>query len=131
MKILIPLIFLLFGFTSIAQDVKSIEIPYTIEDRERLIRLEERFNTVDERFNAIDKQFESVNQRFDDLQAFLLWGFGVLFSFMGILMGFILWDRRTVVKPIENKQNQLIDSLKEYAKDHPDLKKIIDKAAIL
>ena len=133
--------------------VSEYEIPYTLEDRERLIRLEEkmeafdqrllsienRLGIVEQRFDGVEQRFDSMEERFDrkldnlrtDIQNFMLWGFGVMFSFMAILMGFILWDRRTVVKPIENKQNQLIESLKEYAKDHPDLKKILDKAAIL
>jgi len=101
---------------------------------EKLETIDERFRSIDQRFEAIDQRFESMEKRFDrrfdtmerrfdqrfkDIQSFLLWGFGVLFSFMTILMGFILWDRRTVVKPIESKQN------------HPDLKIILDKAAML
>jgi len=34
---------------------------------------------------------------FDNLQTFMLWGFGILFSGMGILIGLVMWDRRTAI----------------------------------
>ena len=38
---------------------------------------------------------------------FLKWGFGLLFTGMFILIGFILWDRRSTIKPIKDEMDEL------------------------
>lgn len=68
------------------------EVSFTQDDRERLIRLEEGQK-------SLEKQIEAVNQRIDTLQTFMLWGFGILFGGMGILIGFVNCDRRTALAP--------------------------------
>ena len=74
----------------------------TIE--ERLIRVEEGVKNLNIRFDDMNKRFDDLrsdmNKRFDALQGFMLWGFGILFSGMFILVGFILWDRRTTLAPV-------------------------------
>jgi len=128
---------------------------FTQADRERLIRLDEKFESlqkqleltnqriddlktdVNSRFDGVNQQFDGVNQRFDgvnqridNLQTFMYWGFGILFTMMMVLMGFVLWDRRTAIKPLENRTHQLEEALIEYAKTDPKLKEILRKAAI-
>ncbi|MFN3481121.1 MAG: hypothetical protein ACK415_12170, partial [Thermodesulfovibrionales bacterium] len=49
------------------------EVPFTQEDRDRLIRLEEGLK-------AINQRIEDTNKRIDNLQTFMLWGFGILFG---------------------------------------------------
>lgn len=58
-------------------------IPFSQDDRNRLIRVETKTE-------AVDKRMDDLNKRIDDLKTFLLWGFGILFGGMGILMGFII-----------------------------------------
>jgi len=132
-------------------------------NEERLIRLEEgvknlniRFDEMNKRFDdlrsdmnkrfeSIDKRFESIDKRFDALQGFMLWGFGITFSGMFILIGFILWDRRTTLAPVVNeikysqaeidewkkKEKTIIEVLNKYAELDPKLKEILNKAALL
>jgi predicted PurR-regulated permease PerM len=118
---------------------------FTQSDRELLIRLEEKFESLQKQIdltnkridelktdvnNRFDKQKLEFDQKFDDLQTFMYWGFGILFTMMMVLMGFVLWDRRTAIKPIENRTHQLEEALIEYAKTDPKLKEILRKAAI-
>ena len=35
------------------------------------------------------------------------WGFGLLFTGMLILVGFILWDRRSTLKPVKDELDEL------------------------
>ncbi len=122
------------------------------EDRDRMIRVEikleemnkrfeQRFEQIDKRFEQIDKRLEQLDsrmeqldsrmeQRFSQIDARLQWQFGILFSAMFILVGFILWDRRTYIKLFELKADELkaaielkdskmeniINSLRELAK---------------
>jgi hypothetical protein len=90
--VILALLFIAMVNTSYAK-----EVPFTLEDRDRLIRVEEGLR--------------SVNQRIDFLQNIMLGGFGVLFSGMIALVGFILWDRRSTLAPVVRKNKELEEEL--------------------
>ncbi len=85
-------------------------IPFTLEDRDRLIRIEatlkefkdsvdHRFEQVDKRFEQIDRRFEQVDKRFGDVVNFM-WLLGsVLGGLVAVTIGFAVWDRRTALAP--------------------------------
>ncbi len=122
-------------------------------NEERLIRVEEGVKNLDRRFDDMNKRIDALETRMDkrfdelknDLQGFMRWGFGILFSGMFILIGFILWDRRTTLAPVARETKELRELiellqkndravkmvLKEYAKENESLSKILDKAALL
>jgi len=107
---------------------------FTQEDRDRIIRteakieemnkrFEQRFEQVDKRFEQMDKRFtelredmnvrlEQTDKRIDELRSDMKWQFGVLFSGMFILVGFILWDRRTTIAPLEARV-KLIEQMQD------------------
>jgi len=60
----------------------------------------ERFESIDQRFESIDQRFESLERSIVDIKTILYWGFGILFSFMLFLLGFIMWDRRSTLGPV-------------------------------
>ncbi|MBC8183031.1 hypothetical protein H8E88_18160, partial [candidate division KSB1 bacterium] len=71
-------------------------------------------------FDHVQKQFDNVDKRFDNLQNFLYWGFGITISFMGFLLGFVLWDRRTTLAPVtreteelKRQENKILDVLRD------------------
>jgi len=136
------LLFMLLSFFAFMQPVLGQTRP---TNEERLIRLEEGMKNLNIRFDEMNKRFESIDKRFDALQGFMLWGFGITFSGMFILIGFILWDRRTTLAPVVNETKELkeiIDLLKkddrilktilkEYAKENEAFAKIMNKADML
>ncbi len=143
---------------------------FTAKDRELLIRLDERLNQidkrfedfdkrleelredmnkrfeqVDKRFEQIDKRFEQVDQRFSDIITLMT---GIVASFAGIVVlciGFAIWDRRTMIRPFEDKVekikddilddrkrlNQLFDALRKYASKDKELAEILRTFSIL
>ena len=146
MKKLLIGVFLIIQYSSftVAQSKSSeYEIPFTLDDRDRLIQLHQKVKDLDrslnQRMNDLDGSLnqgmgdldKSLNARLDDVQTFQYWSFGTIITFMAIMLGFVIWDRRTVVKPVEKQQAKLIEVLKEYSKNHPDLKELFDKASIL
>jgi len=89
--------------------------PYTQADRDRLVRVEAKVDALekrmDDKFDKIDKEFNKVDKKFDRLEdkldRYFMWGFGlVLMSIFG-LIGFIIYDRRTTLAPVENKTEQI------------------------
>jgi len=117
---------------------------FTKEDRDRLIRLEVKFEEgqkalqrqIDDLKSATIKQTDNLRDgmlnQVDDLKTFLFWGFGILFGGMGILIGFVIWDRRTALEPVarknrelEEREEKLEKALKEYARLEPKLAEIL------
>ncbi len=84
------------------------EIPFTQDDRDRLIRLETK---IEEGLKGTNQRIEDLKKELkgdiSDLKTFMLWGFGILFGGMGILIGFVIWDRRTALSPAIKKYKEL------------------------
>ena len=95
---------------------------FTQEDRGRLISLDVR----------VEQGQKSLQNQINNLQTFLLWGFGILFGGMGVLIGFVIWDRRTALEPVARKSRELEEKgekvlkvLKEYSRFEPKLADIL------
>ena len=138
----------LFIQQSFAQAEQAV--PYTLADRDRLIRLEEEQksirNDINTKFeslgkeqkslrNEINTKFESLQTQINDLKTliyFVLGSMVVLFGVMFTLAGFILWDRRTVLAPVKEETYRLAEKerliekiLKEFAQKQPGLARIL------
>ena len=105
------------------------DISFTQEDRDRIIRLEEGQKSLQ---RQVDDLKISTQRQFDNLYTLILWGFGILFGGMGMLMGFVLWDRRTALAPAIKKNKELEErgdllekALKEFAKQEPRLAEVL------
>jgi len=112
---------------------------FTQKDRELLIELKVRIGEIDRRFDQIDKRFEqgdrksdSIERRLERLETVMMWGFGLLFSSMLGMVGFVLWDRRSALAPairksreLEEREDVIEKALKEYAKIEPRFAEIL------
>ncbi|MDD2632998.1 MAG: hypothetical protein PHH42_11070 [Bacteroidales bacterium] len=121
------------------------EVPFTLDDRDRIMRTEEqikslrnemnaKFDAVDQRFDAVDQRFETVESKFD----LLYWLFGILFGLITFLIGYIMWDRRTALFPVQNKTHELdarmmqLESLaRAQAKKDPAFAELLKLAGLL
>ncbi len=95
--------------------VQAKEVPFTLEDRDRLIRMEAELKalskSVDTRFEEINKRvdtrFEEVNRKIDMLFNFLWIITGIFTTIAVATIGFAIWDRRTTLKPFEDRIKDL------------------------
>lgn len=128
-----PLVIMLLVFCSLltsparAQE-QQVVVPYTLADRDRAIRTEAK----------IELQFESQQRQLDDLKTLFYWGFGILITLFIFMLGYIIWDRRTALQPAlekaidaDAKSTNLLKTLREYSKNHPDLAEILRSHGIL
>lgn len=91
--------FFLYHFINLLQK----EGPFTLEDRERIIRMGAKLTDIDKRFEQIDKIFEQVGRQIDQFFNFL-WILAVIFSpITAGTIGFSIWDRGKVIRPFEEK----------------------------
>jgi len=118
------------------------EVPYTLEDRDRLIRIEASLQefkaSVDKRFEQVDKRFERVDKRFDQMMGFM----GILASVFGglvaVTIGFAVWDRRTALAPairksreLEEREERIERALRELAQKDPNVAEALKHAGLL
>ncbi|MDZ7696674.1 MAG: hypothetical protein U5R49_07050 [Deltaproteobacteria bacterium] len=85
----------------------AVEGSSKISDREiieSLVRLEEGVKANAEAIKANKEMIVSLRT---ELIGFLKWGFGLLFTGMLILVGFILWDRRSTLKPVKDAMDEM------------------------
>ncbi len=129
-------------FFSLYSTGNAREISFTQDDRDRLIRLEEGQKALQKQIDDLkyytEKQIEGLEKQIDDLRVFMLWGFGILFGGMGILIGFVIWDRRTALAPaikrtteLEEKEEKIEKALKELASKNPDVAEALKNAGLL
>ena len=125
------LLILLFCLTmltlpALAQE-QQVVVPYTLADRDRAIRTEANMEALNKRIDGIQVQMNRMGDKFD---SYFMWGFGlVLMSIFG-LIGFVIYDRRTTLAPVENKTERIIKALKEAAEKDPALRDALKKVAL-
>ncbi|GIV29339.1 MAG: hypothetical protein KatS3mg028_0405 [Bacteroidia bacterium] len=61
-------------------------------------KLQEMEKRNEQRFQEMEKRND---QRFQDMRDMIMWQGGVLVTLIVALFGYIVWDRRTFMKPLE------------------------------
>jgi hypothetical protein len=97
------------------------EVPFTLDDRDRLIRLEAEQKALR---TEMDAKFEGVYNQFNSLY----WALSLLIGLVIINLGYTIWDRRTAIHPIKEKLKDLEKDKDEIDKKMVEVDKI--KAAL-
>jgi len=109
---------------------------------ERLIRLETQMAAMNEKFEI---QMTAMNGRIDDLRSLVyvvLGGIMTLICGLLAMMGYVMWDRRTVITPVVKKTKELEQGfedekvvlwkvLKGYARVEPRFAEVLKTAGML
>lgn len=110
-----------------------------IDDVNRTLgqRIDDTNRRMDDGFKALNQRLDDTNRRIDELRETLLWTFGVLFTGMLTLVGFVLWDRRSALAPavrqmegLKEREERLEAALKEYASKTPELAEVLRKLGL-
>ena len=152
---------LIFSISASATPVFGDE--FTQKDREVLVELkvkmgeidkrfeqiDKRFEQIDKRFEQIDKRFEQIDKRFEELRSDMNNRFEQMMEFLKImtalfgglivaLIGFVLWDRRTLLKEAKReaieyveKDSIVIKILREYAVRDEKMREVLKSFRIL
>ena len=73
----------------------------------RFEQVDKRFEQVDKRFEQVDKRFEEVNSRFEQMYNLVLSLFGSLIVLIVAVLGYSIWDRRTVTQEVSGKVEEI------------------------
>jgi predicted PurR-regulated permease PerM len=143
-KIIILLFFASLVLQGFAQ---TREVPFTLDDRDRIMRTEEQIKATNEKIESLrnemnskfegmdskmDSKFEAINSRISNLY----WGFAILIVIMLFIPGFIIWDRHTdpvrkIIASQEKRLEKLEKITREYAKKDPDFAELLKVAGLL
>ncbi|MEI6435042.1 MAG: hypothetical protein WCP32_09375 [Bacteroidota bacterium] len=111
------------------------EIPFTLDDRDRIIRTEQKVESVktemNMRFEAMDKRFEAIDKRFDQLFNFLWAIIGIFTAMMVSIFGFAFWDRKLSLAPLKKEDQRIVSALVDFAKFQPKLTESLKNAGLL
>ena len=151
---ILSMILVLFATGLQAQTSRAnTPVPYTLADRDRLLKVENKLELLDDRITSLEKRmddritslekrmderlaamqktmderFAAQDKRLDDLFTLMI----LLLGSMFVLFGFILWDRKSVVRPVRDTQEKILTVLREQAKDNKFLTDIMNKAGLL
>jgi uncharacterized protein YoxC len=69
----------------------------------------EKLDGVNQRISGVDKRMDGFDQRLERLETVMMGGFGLIFTSMIGLVGFVLWDRRSALAPAIRRSNELGD----------------------
>jgi len=117
----------------------AVETSPRISDREiieSLTRLEEGVKTNKEMIVALRMELRTLRS---EILGFMKWGFGLLFTGMLILVGFILWDRRSTLKPVKDeldelerrKVDRLIAAMKKLSEEDSKVAQVLRSVGLL
>jgi archaellum component FlaC len=109
-----------------------------ISDREILERLTRIEEGQKARFDAIDKRFEDINNHINRLSS-------IFAAIVVAVIGFAIWDRRTMVRPFEDKikridadiadnrskLNALLEALRDLSKTDKKVAELLNKFNLL
>jgi hypothetical protein len=116
-KKIILLFLLMLPFAGMAE---TKEIPFTLEDRDRIIRTEQKVEFVKAEMNS---RFEAMDKRFDQLFSFLWAIIGIFTAMMVSIFGFAFWDRKLSLAPVKKDNLKVLNALRDYAEHQPKLRK--------
>jgi hypothetical protein len=126
------------------------EIPFTLDDRDRIIRTEQKVEAIEtlmksrfeanetgmkSRFETVEtgmkSRFETIDQRFDQLFNFLWAIVGIFTTMMISVFGFAFWDRKLSLAPMRKENTKILTALRDYAETQPKLREILKNAGLL
>ena len=125
-RVFLHIALFLFGGILYAQGDRSV--PFTLDDRDRILRIEQRLDAMDKRFEQVDKRFEElradmnarfeqVDKRFEQQHNTIMMLIGVFATITAVTIGFALWDRRTMIRPFETKVKEIETNIYTFSGD--------------
>ncbi len=110
-----------------SSNIYARELPFTQDDRDRLIRVEEGLKGVNQRINDFKIEVQSLRE--------LIY---VVIGGIFVLIGFVIWDRRTALAPaikknkeLEEREERIERAFKELAKRDKKVADVLKIAGLL
>ncbi|MBI4648225.1 MAG: hypothetical protein HY738_16985 [Bacteroidia bacterium] len=128
MKYLISIILVFISINLLYSQIN--EVRFTLDDRDCLIRVEEQVKALTARIDDMNLRIYEIdnrmNNRIDDLKNLIY----VVIAGIFVLIGFVIWDRRSTVAPVARDIRKIKAILEELSEKNTDLKEILKRVAL-
>jgi len=171
-------IIIVFIWIVLASHAQTKEVPYTLDDRDRIIRVEAKMEAVETKMEALEAKMEALETKMDvkfetletkmdvkfetletkmdvkfetletkldvKLDAvnaridYLFWLIGFIAMLIIFMLGYMIWDRRTALKPAlekaskaEDKSQNIILALRDFARKNADFAEVLRTHGLL
>jgi hypothetical protein len=136
------ILIVLFLFPLLLQAMEKA-IPFTLDDRDRIIRTEQKVESLRAEFNTkidskvdglrseMNARFEAIDERFSQLFCFLWAIIGIFTTMMATVFGFAFWDRKLSLAPMKAENRKTLNALREFAEHQPKLREILKNAGLM
>ena len=108
---------------------QSNVVPFTLEDRDRIIRTEQEIkslrNEMNIKFESQQLQINNLKESIGDIKVLLLWGFGIMFSLFLFMFGYMIWDRRSALNPVRIKTETISNILRDFGRENAKFAEIL------
>ena len=132
MKRLKKLFWIVVLLLPVLAQAETKEIPFTLEDRDRIIRVEQQIVALDTKIDIkMDSLHSEMDARFDQLFNFLWAIIGIFTTMMISVFGFAFWDRKLSLAPLKKQDQKILSVLVDYSKTQPKLLEILKNAGLL
>ena len=136
-RILISVLIIFSVITAFTRE-NNQAVPYTLDDKDRMIKVETKLGALEDRVDVLDKSLnkridgleDNINRLEDKFDTYFTWGFGMVLGAIFVLFGFILYDRRTTLAPVKREQDKVIETLRELGKHDTKIRDALKKAAL-
>ena len=146
-KYFLNLILLIIPFSTFSQ---TVEVPFTLADRDRIIQIEEKLNSQQVQINDIKEEIGSLRDEMrgdiksvrdeiqsvrNELTTVFYSGFAIITAFLVLILGFffLIWRRLPEPGAIKkkpysaSKREKLLETiLKDFAKGQPKIAEILE-----
>jgi len=103
MRNVVVILFLMLSANIFSQK-KDVVVPYTLADRERLVRVEVRLDNIEKRMDGLENEIKQVRE---DLTGEIrqirnaIWGLVyAMLGLTGVFVAVLVWDRRKTLYPV-------------------------------
>ena len=115
-------------------------MPYTLADRERLVRVEVRLDGIEKRMDGIEKRMDhlegEIKQVREDLTGEIrqirnaIWGLVyAMLALTGVFVAVLVWDRRKTLYPVMRQMESEKDRLDEQIEHSKKVDKFLKELA--
>jgi hypothetical protein len=100
------------GVSVIGQE-QQVVVPFTLADRDRIILIEAKTGSLETRMNSLEARmedgFDNLQRQIDEHGTLFYWGFGIMITLFIFMLGYMIWDRRTAMKPALEQSTRALE----------------------
>ena len=129
MKRVIVILFLVLSGSNLFSQEEEVVVPYTLADRERLVRVEVRLDGIERQMDGLDKRMDRMEDSMQEIRNAIYNLFYSMIGLIGVFVAVLVWDRRKTLYPVMRQMESEKDRLDEQIEHSKKVDKFLKELA--